>query len=426
MKSLGMALVVIGMGLLASAGLAETVYSIGTLNLGGPGYTPITGDFDGDGKLDPAVYQEASGNWYVGLSSNSYFVSSVNLGGSGYTPVAGDFDGDGQADPAVYQETTGNWYARLSGSHYEVSWMPNFGEQGYRPMPGDYDGNGETEMAVYGTVSGDWYLLRSETAEVTDTNVLAIMYSNAVVNASNVIASKIRQDLTAITETNTDLIWRTNPDTGVREVLVTSYMKASIATNNYFVGQYTLMRYGDSWVTVVPELKNVCQNYTGTNIALRLKQVLGLPATSANDTVIEYYVDPQYLLRPSRDPEITDRESETAFRTNTPYADMVSTNYQGWFQRTIASRNYGMIDGVWNAWPWTQLGYTYDWSKTGNNIMGLSEFVIPGDMLYNEYSVTTLVYVVTVTNVVNYATAPDNRAIQPRGFTINIAPPDDR
>ena len=154
--------------------------------------------------------------------------------------------------------------------------------------------------------------------------------------------------------------------------------------------------------------------------------MLGLPAISANDTIVEFYVNPVYLLRPSRDPEITDHEAEVAFRTNTPFANMVSTNYLGWFQRTIVSRNYGMTNGVWNAYPWTQLGYTYDWFKTGNNVMGLSEFVIPGPMLYNEYGVTVLVYVATVTSALNYATVPDNQAILPRDNTINIAPPEDR
>ena len=422
-----LAAVIVG---LAISGLAEKEYIPVSLNLGvgsGSDFTPIMGDFDGDGKLDPTLYQETTGDWYTGLSSNNYIVSTANLGGSGYTPVAGDFDGDGKADPAVYQETTGNWYARLSGSQYGVSWMPNFGEPGYKPVPGDYDGNGETEMAVYQTASGDWHLLRGETVEVTDINVLAIMYSNAMVSVTNVVASKIQRDLTSITEDNADLTWRTNPGTGERELLVMSFMKVAAATNYYRVGQETSMRYVEAWVTLVPEAKNICRNYTGTNLLLRLKQVLGLPAISQNDTIVEYYVNPLYLLRPSRDPEITDHESEVAFRTNTPYVDMVSTNYVGWFQSTIASRNYGMTNGVWSGYPWTQLGYTYDWSKTGNNVMGLSEFVVPGPMLYNEYGGTSLVvYVVTVTNALDYATAPDNRAILPQGATINIALPDDR
>jgi hypothetical protein len=254
---------------------------------------------------------------------------------------------------------------------------------------------------------------------------LAVMYSNAMVNASNVVASKIRRDLTSITEDNADLVWRTNSTTGAREVLVTSFMTATASTSFYRVGSSAQLRR-DAWVTVVPELKNICRNYTGTNLLLRLKQALGLPATSANDSIVEYYVDPFYLLRPSRDPEITDEEAEAAFRTNFPsYGNMVSTNYLAWFQRTIDSRNYGMTNGVWSGFPWTQLGYTYDWSKTGNNVMGLSEFVVPGEMLYSEGTIVSAL-VVTVTSALDYATSPDNRAILRQGNATTIVPPDDR
>jgi hypothetical protein len=411
---------------LALPGLAETTFSMGALyNLGGPGYAPITGDYDGDGKLDPAAYEEAGGNWFIALSGTNYAVSTINLGGAGYTPVWGDYDGDGKADPAVYQETTGNWYAKLSGSNYEINWMPEFGEPGYEPMPGDYDGNGDTEMAVYQPSSGTWYLLRKDPDEITDIDILAGMYSNAMVNASNVVASKIRRTLTSITADNSNLVWRTNPDTGAREVLVTSFMKASVATNYYHVGHPTAMSR-DSWVTLVPDLKNVCRAFTGNDLGLRLKQVLGLPANTQNDTIVEYYIDPACLLRPSRDPEITDREAEVAFRINQPYAPMVSTNFLNWFQRTIDSRNYGMTNGVWDAYPWTQLGYTYDWSKSGMSVMGLSEYVVAAQILHDDFGITPTGYVVTVVNAAYYADEPDNRDMQPRGSAVYIEPPDVR
>ena len=49
------------------------------------------------------VYQEATGNWYVVGSSSGFFSPALNFGGPGFTPVAGDYDGDGVTDPAVYQ-----------------------------------------------------------------------------------------------------------------------------------------------------------------------------------------------------------------------------------------------------------------------------------------------------------------------------------
>ena len=415
-----------GCWLACAATVVSSVLEEGEITWGGAGTVCISADYDGDGLVDPALYQPDSGEWRVLISSLEYADNSVFLGGSGFEPVLGDFDGDGKNDPAVYFETTGEWLGLFSASGYQPVATNSLGGPGYYPVPADYDGDGTTEMAVYNPVTGHWVFWTHVDPEVTDTNILAVMYSNAVVNASNVVADKIRRDLTLITADNTNSIWRTNPDTDAREVLVASYMRASIAAN-YHVGQYSLMKFGSSWVTLVPELKNFCRNYAGTNIYLRLKQLLGLPATSINDTIVEYYVDPQYLLRPSRDPEITDREAEVSFRTNTLYANSVSTNYSAWFQNEIVSHNYGMTNGVWNALPWTQLGYTYDWLKTGNNIAGLSEFVIPGEMLYNQpYTNSVLVYVVSITDAANYATVPNNLAIQPQGSTINIAPREDR
>ncbi|MDD5678486.1 MAG: VCBS repeat-containing protein [Kiritimatiellae bacterium] len=397
----------------------------------------FSADYDGDGLSDPALYQADSAQWHAFLSSRSYTDNGVILGGPGFDPILGDFDGDGTNDPAVYSESTGAWLVALSASGYQTAGT-YLGGPGYNPVASDFDGDGLADLAVYQPATGQWVIWYHVDQEETDLNVMALMYSNAMVNASNVVTSKIKRDLTAITPDNTNLIWRTNTAIvtsknlgasfnqvqDIREVLVASYMTASIASN-YHVGQYSLMKFGSSWVTAVPELKNFCRHYTGTNINLRLKQLLGLPATTPYDTVVEYYVDPQYLLRPSRDPEITDREAEISFRTNTPYAYQVNTNYSAWFQNEITGHNYGMTNGVWNAFPWSQLGYTYDWLKTGNNVAGLSEFVIPGKMLFNPpYSLSVLVYVVSITDAASYKTVPNNLVIPPQGFTINIAPQD--
>ena len=131
-----------------------------SFRLGGPGFTTVVNDYDGDGKADPAVYQESSGNWFVACSGNNYATATINLGGPGYTPLAGDYDQDGQADPIVYQETTGDWYVRLSGSNYVIGVLYGFGGSDYQPVPADYDGCGNVEPAVYAPASGDWFMWR--------------------------------------------------------------------------------------------------------------------------------------------------------------------------------------------------------------------------------------------------------------------------
>ena len=64
------------------------------------------------------------------MSGSSYALSYMKLGESGYTPVSGDFDGDGKSDLAVYYESTGYWYMLMSGSSYALSYM-KLGESGY-------------------------------------------------------------------------------------------------------------------------------------------------------------------------------------------------------------------------------------------------------------------------------------------------------
>jgi hypothetical protein len=414
-----------GCWLAGPAMLAGSVLEQNEFTWGGAGAVCVSADYDGDGLSDPALYQYNAGEWRVLLSSQGYTDNNAFLGGPGFEPVLGDFDGDGKNDLVVYSEANGEWRGLLSASGYQPVMTAVLGGPGYTPAASDYDGDGTTEIAVYNPANGHWVDWAHADPETTNMDILATMYSNAMVNASNVVAGKIKRNLTAITTDNTNLIWRINPATGIKEVLVASYMKATDATNYYRIGQSTSLRYAESWVTVAPELKNFCRDYAGQSIYLRLKQLLGLPATSLNDTIVEYYVDPQYLLRPSHDPEITDREAEISFRTNALYAAKVSTNYIAWFQSTIVSRNYGMTNGVWNAYPWTQLGYTYDWLKTGN-VAGLSEFVVPGRMLYNQYSSNVLVYVVSITDAANYATVPNDLVIQPQGFAINIAPREGR
>jgi len=64
---------------------------------------------------DLAAYQESTGYWFV-ISSSTYSLLSTKLGELGYTPVPGDFDGDGMTDLAVYQESSGYWFIALSST----------------------------------------------------------------------------------------------------------------------------------------------------------------------------------------------------------------------------------------------------------------------------------------------------------------------
>ena len=53
---------------------------------GGSGWTPVPGDYDGDGKSDLAVYRD--GYWSIYLMSGSVLCDNAGVwGGSGWTLV---------------------------------------------------------------------------------------------------------------------------------------------------------------------------------------------------------------------------------------------------------------------------------------------------------------------------------------------------
>jgi len=145
----------------------NTVMRIGTIVVGENAglKTPVSGDFDGNGLADLALYQEATGSWEIRLSGSGYgLIAVAGLGGAGIVPLAGDFDGDGKDDPAIYDESTGNWHFWKSGDNYAPSAV-TMGGLGYKAVAGDFNGDGRTDVAVFRSASGYWLILPSENSE---------------------------------------------------------------------------------------------------------------------------------------------------------------------------------------------------------------------------------------------------------------------
>ncbi len=392
---------------LVAAFCMQSLSSMAQINYywGFQGAQAVPGDYDGDGATDLAVYYEPAGSWYIySPQQDSVLAWNLGWGFRGGEAIAMDYDGDGAHDLAIFSSDSGNWFIYSIAQNLVLAWNENWGAPGMQPVAADYDGDGADEIAVYEQTSGAWFIARAmEPEEITDLDELAIMYSNAVVDASTVTNRKIYKGLTAITTANTNLIWRTNPLTDRLEVKAVSFMSYAVATNYYHPGTTTSLRYATSWVTMAPELKNFCRAYTGTNLLLRLKQLLGLPATAANDTVVEYWADPAYLARPSPDPQISDSVAELHFNTDALFSS-VNTNYMNWFNDNLVAADYGMTNGVWGgALPWTRLGYTYDWALPTYKTIGLSEFIIPGKLIWDSEGVDVKVEVIMITNALYYA-----------------------
>ena len=225
-------------------------------------------------------------------------------------------------------------------------------------------------------------------------------YASAVADASIALPSKISRYLTPINSQNPDLVWE-NGVAGSRLLVVSwlddagKYYKCSVAggcsgnTTCVEGGECPTYKY-DSWVTVVPEIKNFFA--TTPPEPLRIAQLLGLPpeaAIAGNPTaytyMLEMWVSPTDLFRPCPDTEISDTVCEIGFPVDsfrTPaLTNMVRATegpdygvfmtYPDWFN----NRSRYIYTGS-NPYPWTRLGYTYDWGSS--NHVGLSEFVLHG------------------------------------------------
>jgi hypothetical protein len=194
------------------------------------------------------------------------------------------------------------------------------------------------------------------------------LFTSAMLDAQNPKPSEISNKLINL-ETNKKLI-----DTiinGERYIKMVSWK----ANPKWFPnnGKYNTSSY-DIWVTVAPIIQDSCRNYfkTQKDPNMRLRQLLGLQPLTVETFFLELWVKPADLYRPTPDNETNDNTAGLNMPSN------VSPGYREWFNHTRAFQYNDCNDTLFKqyGYPWTQLGYTYDWSPENPSHEGLSEFVI--------------------------------------------------
>jgi hypothetical protein len=161
------------------------------------GGIPVTGDFNGDGITEVAVF--LNGVWFIDLNGNGVWDDGdlwVQLGTDGDMPVTGDWDGDGKTDLGIFgpawtgdaraiaaepglpdsanqlagrpknlppdpQEATVGWRTMRRTVRGElradlIDHVFQYGSAGDVPIAGDWNGDGVTNIGLFR--GGTWFL----------------------------------------------------------------------------------------------------------------------------------------------------------------------------------------------------------------------------------------------------------------------------
>jgi hypothetical protein len=226
-------------------------------------------------------------------------------------------------------------------------------------------------ISLIAILSAEYFLNDYQSTSPSEAADLEQMYRNAIEDAMVAEEDEVYNGLTPIIESNTELQWMEY--SSEKYVLVATWTKYP---QSYPIGSNVSTWWGDTWVMVIPELKCFVEtnDIPDEQLTLRLEQLIGLPYNNGNEYFVEMWVRPEDLFRPSPDPEITDTQAQLNFNEN------VSQEHVFWFN--------SLKNTTYDEYPWTRLGYTYDWGNPDSEV-GLSEYVVRNNSTVIVSSVST-------------------------------------
>ena len=136
------------------------------INFGIQGDIPVTGDWNGDGTTKIGVFRPSIGWWFLDYNGNGQWDGCTtdrcyNFGISEDTPVTGDWDGDGKTEIGVFRKSIGWWFLDYNGdgtwSGCSADRCYNFGISEDTPVTGDWNGDGKTDIGVFRPSIGWWF-----------------------------------------------------------------------------------------------------------------------------------------------------------------------------------------------------------------------------------------------------------------------------
>lgn len=186
------------------------------------------------------------------------------------------------------------------------------------------------------------------------------LYENAVKDAMLSEPSEIHP-LVCISEDEPLVSWK---DGKVLMLTLHSY------PDFYTEGKTVSLSFGHSWTFTDKEIEAwyKANGRSVTDWTLRIRQLLGIAPERNHTHVSAFWTDPKDIRRPAYQIDAARQLTE---------ADLDGSSLDGlsdWFCSTIVSSYY--IGKT--KYPWTRLGYTYDWADNGTEY-GVTEFLVLKD-----------------------------------------------
>jgi hypothetical protein len=176
-------------------------------------------------------------------------------------------------------------------------------------------------------------------------------------------------------------------DEAVEEVLVVTFHRYP---DSYPIGEEVTLEWGGVWTFTADEINKWYDHNNGgvTDWDLRLKQLIGLPAEKEYTHFTALWVSPDDIIRPAYVTDIYSAEMSTEL------SEDVEDSYREWFESNIVDSYFSQ-----GNYPWTRLGYTYDWADTGSDY-GLTEFLVSaGSKVRVEFTLTTNEFVTWLADI---------------------------
>ncbi len=140
--------------------------------------------------------------------------------------------------------------------------------------------------------------------------------------------------------------------------------------------------YGDIWATSLGEMKSwfIDNGEKITDWELRFSQLLGVHEDEGYTRFTAFWVFPEDVVRPAFVTDVTEQMVNDY--------SLVTGEWKEWFDANI------LFSYFESDYPWTRLGYTYDWG--GTQEYGLTEFLV------RDPSRTRIAFTLTTDEFVDY------------------------